>query len=221
MSEQSKSSHYYPIFLGISNQKCVVFGGGNVALRKVRMLLDHGAKVDVISPVFCPELRHLAENNEISTLHRGFEAKDLIDATVAIAATDSTETNENIAAEARRQGTLVNVVDNPLHSDFIVPSYLKRGDITIAVSTSGKSPALARKIRSKIEHEFGNEYAQLALLVSEVRLDLKKQDIAIDNDVWQEALNLESLTELLRNGKNQEAKDTLLGNLKKRGQRKQ
>ena len=220
MSEPGKSSHYYPIFLGISNKKCVVFGGGNVALRKVRMLLDHSAEVEVISPVFCPELIHLAEHNEISIVRKGFETKDLTGATVAIAATDSTETNEDIAAAARRQGTLVNVVDNPLHSDFIVPSYLKRGDITIAVSTSGKSPALARKIRSKIEHEFGNEYTQLALLVSEVRLNLKQQEIFIDNDVWQEALDLELLTELVRNGKNQEAKDTLLGNLKKLGQRK-
>ena len=220
MNEQSQSAHYYPIFLGISNKKCVVFGGGNVALRKVRMLLDHNAEVEVISPVFCPELIHLAEHNEISILRKGFETKDLTGAAVAIAATDSTEINENIAAAARRQGTLVNVVDNPLHSDFIVPSYLKRGDITIAVSTSGKSPALARKIRSKIEHEFGNEYAQLALLLSEIRLNLKQQEISIDNDVWQEALDLELLTELLRNGKNQEAKDTLLGNLKKLGQRK-
>ena len=220
MSEPGKSSHYYPIFLCISNKKCVVFGGGNVALRKVRMLLDHGAEVEVISPVFCPELIHLAEHNEISIVRKGFETKDLTGAAVAIAATDSTETNEDIAAAARRQRTLVNVVDNPLHSDFIVPSYLKRGDITIAVSTSGKSPALARKIRSKIEHEFGNEYAQLALLVSEVRLNLKQQEIFIDNDVWQEALDLELLTELVRNGKNQEAKDILLGNLKKLGQRK-
>lgn len=219
MKRYNETSSYYPLFLDIRKKKCVVVGGGKVALRKVEAFLEHGANVEVISPVLCPELIHMAQSSAIRTLQRSYEAGDLKDALIAIAATDNTEINEGVADEARRRGILVNVVDDPQHSDFIVPSYFKRGDITIAVSTSGRSPALARKIRSKLENDLGDEYTRLVLLVSEVRSELKRQKFAIDSNVWQEVLDLNLLTELLRNGREQEAKDTLLSNLKSLSQR--
>jgi siroheme synthase-like protein len=207
---------YYPIFLSISGQRCVVVGGGLVALRKVTTLLEHGAKVEVISPDLCPELRQMAERGTISLLPRGYASGDLQGAFIAIAATDDDKINRKLSEEARKMGVLVNVVDDRELSDFIVPSYLRRGDITIAVSTAGKSPALARKIRTRLEKEFGVEYASLAPLIDEVRQELKGQGIKINGDAWQEALDLDVLTEMVRGGQGEKAKTILLTDLKRR-----
>jgi len=214
MKKRHEASPYYPIFLNVRGKKCLVVGGGNVALRKVQSLLERGASVVVVSPTLCPELSRMAGESTIQALQRGYKAEDLQAALVAVAATDDAETNEGVAAEARRRGVLVNIVDDPQHSDFIVPSYLSRGDVIIAISTSGRSPALARKIRTKLEKDFGAEYAQLALLADEVRSELKRQGIAADSDAWQEVLDLGPLVELLKYGKRQEAKEIMLRKLK-------
>lgn len=214
MKKRHEASPYYPIFLNVRGKKCLVVGGGEVALRKVQSLLERGASVEVVSPTLCPELSRMAGEGTIQALQRGYKAKDLQAALVAVAATDDAETNEGVAAEARRRGVLVNIVDDPQHSDFIVPSYLSRGDVIIAISTSGRSPALARKIRTKLEKDFGAEYAQLALLADEVRSELKRQGIAADSDAWQEVLDLGPLVELLKYGKRQEAKEIMLRKLK-------
>ena len=209
---------YYPVFLNVDGKKCVVVGGGQVAWRKVRVLLEHGADIEVISPDLCPELAKLAESGEIHALTREYQAGDLKNAFVAIAATDDNEINQRVVVEARRRAVLVNVVDDAENSDFIVPSFLRRGDITIAVSTNGKSPALARKIRSRLEKEMGDEYASLASLVSEVRGEVKQQGIKIDDTGWQEALDLDLFLELLRKGEKVKAKAILLSNLKAKQQ---
>ena len=205
---------YYPVFMNVKGKKCVVIGGGQVALRKVRILLEHGADVEVISPDLYPELAELAERGEIRALTREYQAGDLENAFVAIAAINNNEINQRVAVEARRRAVLVNVVDDAEKSDFIVPSYLRRGDVAIAVSTGGKSPALARKIRSRLEKELGNEYALLVGLIGEVRAELKQKKIEVDGDGWQEALDLDLLLELVRKGEKEKAKTTLLSNLK-------
>ena len=209
---------YYPVFLNVDGKKCVVVGGGQVAWRKVRVLLEHGADIEVISPDLCSELAKLAESGEIHALTREYQAGDLKNAFVAIAATDDNEINQRVVVEARRRAVLVNVVDDAENSDFIVPSFLRRGDITIAVSTNGKIPALARKIRSRLEKEMGDEYASLASLVSEVRGEVKQQGIKIDDTGWQESLDLELFLELLRKGEKVKAKAILLSNLKAKQQ---
>lgn len=214
MKELIELSPYYPVFLKVREKKCLVVGGGEVALRKVKALLEHGANVEVISPELCPELSEIAENGAIQVHQRNYKAEDLIGILIAIVATDDTKVNEIIAADARKRGILANVVDDLEHSDFIVPSYFTQGDVIIAVSTSGKSPALARKIRTELEKDFGVEYVQLAQIASEVRLELKQQGIMVDNDAWQEVLDLGSLSNLIRDGRNQEAKDIILNNLK-------
>lgn len=214
MKRDEPASTYYPILLNIQGRKCLVVGGGPVALRKVKALLEHGANAEVVSPTFCPELNQLATDGAIRAIQRDYKSEDLQHTFIAIAATDDAKTNERVAAEARRRGVLVNVVDDPKNSDFIVPSYLKRGDVIIAVSTSGRSPALARKIRSELENDFKAEYEQLAVVADEVRSELKQQGITVSNDAWQEVLSLNSLMELLRQGKNQEAKEIMLTRLK-------
>ena len=216
MKKEDELPLYYPIFLNISGKRCVVIGGGQVALRKVRTLLEHGASVQVISPDLCSELNQLAEKGEIHILNRDYRAGDLKDAFVAIVATDNTRTNIEVVEEAQRTGVLANVVDDAESSDFIVPSYMRRGDVTIAISTAGRSPALARKIRTRLEKELGEEYASLALLINEVRAEVKKQGIEVNGDAWQEALDLDLLGDLLRRGDKEKANVILLSNLKMR-----
>ena len=204
---------YYPIFLNIRGKRAVVVGGGRVALRKVKVLLEHGATVKVVSSTLCPELSYLAGSGAVSVLQRNYEPGDLKGTFLAIAATGETDTNRIVAEEARRRGILVNVADNLEQSDFIVPSHLRRGDLIIAVSTSGRSPALARKIRSRLEENFGEEYASLVGLIDEVRSELKRRGVTADSDVWQKALDLDSIVEMVRAGRDDEAKATLLSNL--------
>jgi siroheme synthase-like protein len=220
MKRRETASPYYPILLNVQGKKCLVVGGGNVALRKVQMLVEHGANVEVVSRTFCPELSQLAKDDAIRAIHRDYKAEDLDDSFVAIIATDDSEVNEMVATEARRMGILTNVVDKPDSSDFIVPSYFRHGDIIVAVSTSGRSPALARKIRGELETYLKPEYAQLAVIASEVRSELKQGGIAVSADDWQEVLNLNSLVELIRRGKNREAKEIMLTKLKTLQQRK-
>lgn len=215
MKKGDKLPTYYPIFMNIGGKKCVVAGGGEVALRKVKTLLEHGASVKVISPDLCSELGRLAESGEISVLQRSYRVGDLQDAVIAIVATNDSNTNLEVVKEARRKAVLVNVVDDAESSDFIVPSYMRRGDVTIAISTAGRSPALARKIRTRLEKDFGEEYASLALLIDEVRTEVKRQGIKVDGNVWQEALDLDLLSDLLRRGDNEKAKAILLSNLRK------
>lgn len=215
MKRRGQASPYYPIFLNISGKKCVVVGGGLVALRKVRALLEHGASVKVISPELCPELSQLGQDGTVGILCRDYVQGDLEDALIAVAATDDSKMNGRVAAEARRRGVLVNVVDDPQRSDFIVPSYLRRGDITIAVSTGGRSPALARRIRAKLEESLEAEYASLALLVGEVRSELKQRGITVDSHDWQEALDLDSLIHMVQAGRNEEVRAVLFSSLEK------
>ena len=218
MKNNMQETVYYPVSLNIRGRKCVVVGGGQVAWRKVKVLLEHGADIEVISPNLCPELAKLAESGEIHALTREYQAGDLKSAFVTIAATDDNEINQHVVAEARMKTVLVNVVDDAENSDFIVPSFLRRGDITVAVSTNGKSPALARKIRSRLEKEMGAEYASLASLVSEVRGEVKQQGMKIDGPDWQKALDLDQLLDLLRKGETEKARAALLSNLKTKQQ---
>jgi len=207
---------YYPMFLNISGKRCVVVGGGKVALRKVRALLEHGASIEVISPDLCPELIELAQRGQVNTSRRHYQPGDLRQAFIAIAATDSSDVNQQVVKEARNEGILVNVVDDPENSDFIVPSYSNRGGITVAVSTAGMSPTLARKIRTRLEKELGNEYASLAHLIGEVRAEVRQQGIKVSGDDWQEALDLDLMIDLLKRGDDEKARAVLLDNLKAR-----
>jgi len=214
MRKEDQMPAYYPVSLNISGRKCVVVGGGQVALRKAKALLEHGADVEVISPDLCPELVQLAGSGEIRVLAREYQPGDLKKAFVAIAATDDSEINQRVVAEARKDAVLVNVVDDAENSDFIVPSYLRRGEVTIAVSTSGRSPALARKIRTRLEKELGDEYASLIHLIGEVRAEVKREGMKVDGDRWQKALDLDLLLELISRGDGEKARAILLSNLK-------
>jgi siroheme synthase-like protein len=212
MKDRGKSP-YYPVFLNIARKKSVVVGGGQVALRKVQTLLEHRANVTVISPELCPGLAGLAESGRVQAHRKPFQPGDLRGALMAVAATDDADINVRVAEEARREAVLINVVDDAENSDFIVPTSLRRGDMTIAVSTSGRSPALARKIRTRLERDFGDEYAALARLIDEVRTEAKQRGIRLDGDAWQDALDLDLLTDLMKEGDREKARNILLNSL--------
>ena len=216
MKNHEQLNPYYPIFLNISGKRCVVVGGGQVAHRKIRTLLEHNADVQVISPDLCPELGQLAESGKIEVLHRDYRAGDLRKAFIAVAATNDSDINLEIVKEARKNAVLVNIVDDAENSDFILPSHIHRGDFAIAISTAGKSPALTRKIKTKLEEDFGDEYASLTLLINEVRTEIKRQGIKVSSDDWEEALDLDLLLNQVRSGNNEKAKAILLSNLERR-----
>ena len=207
---------YYPVSLNIVGRKCVVVGGGEIALRKVTVLLEHGADVEVISPDLCPELARLAESGEINMCNHAYETGDLTCAFLTISATDDADINQRVAKEARSKAILVNVVDDAENSDFILPSYLRRDGLTIAVSTSGQSPALARKIRTRLEKEITEQYGTLTRLIGEVRAEMKQAGMNIENGRWQEALDIDLLLELLKKGEKGKAKAILLSRLKEK-----
>ncbi len=211
--KSSMLTPHYAIFLRVSGKRCVVVGGGLVALRKVKTLIEHGAQVDIISPKVVPGLRRLVDSGRVSLLSRPYRAGDLKGAFVVIAATGDAAVNNKVANEANSECVLVNVVDDAANSDFILPSYVRRGDVTVAVGTEGRSPALARKIRARIENELGEEYAELAILIDEVRVQLKRQKISVRPDRWQDVLDLDKLCEMVRKGQSDEARQLMLSDL--------
>jgi len=150
-------------------KKVVVVGGGRVAERKVLSLLPSGAKVTVISPKLTECLERLAGKAEIEHLKRSFSQGDLKGAWLVIAATDDSKVQEQVFSEAERRGCFCNVVDRPERCSFIVPSVVKRGALTIAISTGGQSPGLARALRIELEKEFPRQWALYVELVGMLR----------------------------------------------------
>jgi precorrin-2 dehydrogenase/sirohydrochlorin ferrochelatase len=195
---------YYPLLMNINSKKCLVVGGGSVALRKIEALLDCGAEVHVVSPRICSQIETLAKSG-ISLIRRRYQSKDLEGAVLVIAATDSQKTNHQVSSDARSQGVPVNVVDDAEFSDFILPSCFRRGALTVAVATNGKSPALARKLKEKLAAETGEEYALLVELAGQVRQELMHNGIHIAAETWNRALDIDYLTRLLREGNQAEA----------------
>jgi precorrin-2 dehydrogenase/sirohydrochlorin ferrochelatase len=160
---------FYPLFLNISGKKCVVVGGGRVAERKVERFLHFGAVVDVVSRQITPLLDEYSREGKIVHRKTEYESAVLSGAFLVIAATDDPSVNARVAKDARNRGIPVNVVDDPRGCDFIVPSLVEQGDLSIAVSTGGKSPALAKKIRKDLEGLYGNEYSLLLEILGELR----------------------------------------------------
>lgn len=163
----------YPVnLIDLSNRKCIVIGGGTVALRKVEGLLASGADVSVISPALVQGLAELHAAGKIASIAREYQEDDLDAAWLVIAATDDPAVNHAVAAGAMRRGQLVNVVDDPEHSNFIVPAVVRRGELALAICTGGASPALSRRLRERLEELIGPEYGDLAALLAELRPQL-------------------------------------------------
>ena len=166
---------YFPVNLDIVGRKCTVVGGGRVAARKVGNLLDCGAKVQVISPELTSELQKLQQSKQIDWLQRQYQQGDLNNSFLVIAATDDELVQAEVFTEAEKNGQLINVADVPQRCNFILPATVKRDDLTIAISTAGKSPALARQLRHHLEELIGPEYGILTEIMGLLRPDVLKQ----------------------------------------------
>lgn len=164
----------YPICLvNLQDKRCLVVGGGTVAERKVRSLLQVDAKVAVVSPTLAVSLRQLVEEGQVEWVQREYQQGDLTGSFLVIGATDDGGTNEQVWQEAIERGLLINIVDDLARCNFIVPSLVRRGDLCLAISTGGKSPALAKRLRERLEAEFGPEYAEFVALLGDLRERVK------------------------------------------------
>jgi len=147
----------------------VVVGGGRVAERKVASLLEAGAMVVLVSPAMTPLLSSMVKSGMIEHVSRRYRKGDLKRAFLCVVATDDRRLQDRIWKEARDQGVLANIVDSEEDCDFLVPSYFRRGDLVISISTSGKSPALAKRIRKDLEEQYGWEYEVLLKVLTWAR----------------------------------------------------
>jgi precorrin-2 dehydrogenase/sirohydrochlorin ferrochelatase len=162
----------YPINLDIKNKQCLVIGGGEVAFRKIKSLLECQAKVTVVSPQFHPEILKLVKLKHIRIINRKYQTSDLNKVFLVIGATNDTKVNRQIADEAKKKQILVNIVDVPDLCNFQVPASIRRGALMITISTNGKSPALTKYLRQQLEEQFGPEYAEYLELLAKWRTKL-------------------------------------------------
>jgi len=201
---------YYPVYIQLRAQPCVVIGGGKIAEGKADGLLAAQAKVIVIAPELTSRLRHLAEQQQITYIARKYQPGDLIGAFMVICATDQTEINHQVWQEATANHQLVNVVDDTPCCNFIAPSILRKGDLTIAISTSGKAPALAVRLKERLQREIGPEYERFLELAGELREPLAQHvpDFETRKALWYELVDSEILAALAR-GDESSARDII------------
>jgi len=196
---------YYPLFLEMKGRPCLVVGGGQVAQRKVEGLLAAEAAVTVVSPDLTAGLAVLKAEGRIEHRQREYQRGDLDGFAIVVAATDDKAANARVAQDARASGVFVNAVDDPASCDFILPSVVRRGEVALAVSTGGLSPALARRLREELEAYLSDDFAPLVELLAEVRGDLRAQGVSVEAEAWQRAID-GRLRELLSAGRRAEAK---------------
>ncbi len=183
----------YIVNLGVRGKKAVVIGAGTVAARKVKDLLSAGAVVTVIAPEVCGEIAQAASEERLALLKRKFRKGDLRGAFIAVSAANDEEANREVAEEARAAGCIVNVVDRPALCDFTVPAAVKRGDLTIAVTTEGRCPTLAGLLREELEERYGEQYAALVDVMGRIRCEMIARG-------WESRRIRESLAELYKRG---------------------
>lgn len=183
-------SEYYAVSLKVEDKKCVVVGGGKVAERKIKLLLQKGASVTVVSPEITSSLEKLQRDGEISHSPAIYLSSHLKGAFLVIAATDDRTINSRVAEDANKLGMLVNVADSPAESSFILPAILSRGDLTIAVSTAGRSPALARKIKEDLALVYSTEYGDVVDMVAKAREIIKRKYPSSEKrtQIWREIM---------------------------------
>jgi len=162
-------SQYYPIFMDLDALSVLVVGGGNVALRKVQTLLQHGALVHIVSPRLVPELRELVDEKTCFWLEKNYSTEDIQEAVLVFSCTEIEEVNARVSSDAKANHRPVNVVDDPEKCSFIVPSIMERGDLKIAVSTGGSSPIVARQVRAELQALYGQEMAEYLTLLKNWR----------------------------------------------------
>jgi len=198
--------------LNLAGKHCVIIGGGTIAQGKIGALLQAGCQITVISPDATPGIRQAAQRGDVAWLERTYQRGDLEGAFIGVAATNVWHVNREIFEEAEELGVLLNVVDDPDLCSFIAPSIVKREPVTMAISTGGASPALARKLRETLANAEALEWADLADVLAQARRIIKEKRVAIDPERWQCCINRE-LLEMVQKGRSEKALETLLSQL--------
>lgn len=162
----------FPIFLKLEGRRCLVVGAGSIAEGKIRGLMQAGASVEVVAPWAVPQIQEWFGQGILNWKPRNFEPNDLGDVFLVIAATPSREVNTQIFQEARLRNVLCNSVDDPENCDFYYGAVVRRGDLQIAISTNGRSPALAQRLRQELEEQFGPEYETWLQELGEARYQM-------------------------------------------------
>lgn len=168
-------SRYYPLFLDISGKTCLIVGGGAVAERKARSLLEAGARVRIVSPMLTETLRSLAQQGQVESVLASYSPDRLEGAALVFAATNDRAVNARVVEDAKAARLPVNAADAPEDGDFIVPSVVRRGDLCIGISTGGNNPMLAARIADEMEARFGPEYARFLELLGRMRVTIKEK----------------------------------------------
>jgi precorrin-2 dehydrogenase/sirohydrochlorin ferrochelatase len=203
-------AHFYPIYLNLAGKKCLVIGGGKVAERKVDVLLEYEADIHLVSPEATDMIAGWSTQGFIDWRQRVFRPEDLEGIFLVFIATGDEDVNQNIAAICREKGILVNAVDDPPNCDFYVPSILRRNSLCIAVSTEGKSPLLAAKLRRDLESIIPGEYGQWVEILGSLREEIKNSDLSIANrKKLFEALVYSDIYDLLKEGRKEEIEERI------------
>ena len=201
---------HLPIFINLKQKPVLVVGGGDIALRKINLLIKAQARVDCLSPFFCEGMNSLSRDNYVNLINKSFEPADIKDYSVIIAATDDATVNSSISSIAHDKRIPVNVVDSPVLSSFIMPSIVDRSPVIIAVSSAGKAPVLARIIRAKLETVIPSAYGILAEIAGEYRQKVKDRFSKIkDRRAFWEATFSGVIAEKVFSGRINEAKDDI------------
>lgn len=192
---------WYPLHVRLDGRMCLVVGGGPIAVRKARGLIAGGASVKVVAPSVCPEMISLVEAGEVELNERKYREADLAGILLAITATDDPDVNAQVFVDCESKGVLVNSADDPSNCRFILPATIRRGDLTISVSTGGASPALAAILKRRLESDIGEEWGILTKMMADARDTLHDQGRSTEGmgDKWS-AVASEEVLELLRSG---------------------
>lgn len=202
MSAPDGAGGFYPIVLRVGGRRVLVVGGGRVAARKASGLLDAGARVVVVSPMFSAAFTRLVPSGAVTCLQRPYQASDLADVSLAIAATDDPKVNAQVRADARRAGVWVSVIDDPENSDFIVPAVVRRGDFLLAMSSGGASPGLVGHLRRELDLLVPEDVGLLVALLAKARGRIQRavSDPARRRELMTRLLTLDLLSTLRMEG---------------------
>ncbi|MEK6371496.1 MAG: bifunctional precorrin-2 dehydrogenase/sirohydrochlorin ferrochelatase [Acidobacteriota bacterium] len=202
----TKKFPYYPIFLDIEGRAVVIIGGGNVCARKAETMMNYGARVTVVSPEFTEEIETWARAGSLEIRRKRYDEGDLEGANIVIASTDDQSVNEQVAADCRRLRIPVNVVDVTPLCEFIVPAIIDKGSITIAVSTGGKSPAIARTLKEDLQRLVGPEYAEVNDVLGTLRDSAKRVlPTDVDRKRFFDGIIARGILDMLREGRRGDA----------------
>ena len=200
---------YYPAFLDLRDKPVVIIGGGHETEGKIPTLLGCGAQITIVAPEVGPETQDLAKAGQLTWLSREYQTGDLTAAWIAIVGSPDRDLNHRAADEARARRIMVNTVDDIPYCDFIAPAVIRRGDLTVAISTGGGSPAMARYARQELQHLIPEEWGGVLKALADARSVIRSRGLRPDSERWQECIDDELLA-LIRAGATEAATQRLI-----------